>query len=413
MSQVKLGVIGYGKRIRDIVKLVRECCPDAVVTAVADIRPEAVRQSMRDDGVDMGTAQVFEDADAMLGTVALDGVLVGTRCDMHTRMALKVMRHNMPIFLEKPIATSMSDLTAIVEADATYAGQAVVSFPMRVSGLVNAVRDIVRSGKIGRVSQVQAVNNVPYGAVYFQDWYRDEAITGGLFLQKATHDFDYIHSLLDDTPTSICAMTSKQVFKGDRRAGLFCKECGEKSTCLQSPFNPGIVLDNDWIAPERRQCAFAIDTGNEDSGSALIRYESGMHVSYSQNFVARKKAARRGATLIGYHGTLEFDWFTNTIKVFMHHTNQVETVEVDSAANAHGGGDAILARNFVDVIRDGAMSITPLDTGLMSTLMCLKAKESAESRTFQEIVYPKPSPSAPSPVRAGEGIAELSSPGSR
>ena len=169
---------------------------------------------------------------------------------------------------------------------------------------------------------------------------------------------------------------------------MFCKECGEKSTCLQSPFNASIVLDNDWIAPERRQCAFAIDTGNEDSGSALIRYESGLHVSYSQNFVTRKKAARRGATLIGYHGTVEFDWVMDTIRVHMHHVHRSETIQLDSAANAHGGGDAILARNFVDVIRDGAPSITPLSTGLLSTLMCLKAKESAETRTFQDIVYP-------------------------
>jgi len=388
MSQVKLGVIGYGKRIRDILQFVREGCPEAVVAAVADIRPEAARTSMRDDGVDVDRVQIFEDADTMLDAVALDGVLVGTRCDLHARMALKVMRHDLPIFLEKPIATSIADLAALVDAASTYRGHAVVSFPLRVSSMVTAVRDIVRSGKIGKITQVQAVNNAPYGAVYFQDWYRDESITQGLFLQKATHDFDYLNSLIDDTPTSICAMTSKQVFKGDRRAGLLCKDCSERSTCMQSPFNTSIVLDNDWISPERRQCAFAVDTGNEDSGSALIRYESGLHVSYSQNFVARKKAARRGATLIGYHGTVEFDWVTDTIKVFMHHTNQVETIQMDSSTNAHGGGDAILARNFIEVIRDGAPSIAPLSTGLLSTLMCLKAKASAETRTFQDIVYP-------------------------
>jgi len=343
---------------------------------------------MRDDGVDVENVQVFDDADAMLDTVALDGVLIGTRCDLHARMALKVMRRDLPIFLEKPIATSMADLTALVDAASTYRGQAVVSFPLRVSSMVTAVREIVRSGKIGKISQVQAVNNAPYGAVYFQDWYRDESITQGLFLQKATHDFDYIDSLLDDTPVSICAMTSKMVFKGDRRAGLFCKDCNEKSTCTQSPFNTSVILDNDWIAPERRQCAFAVDTGNEDSGSAIIRYASGMHVAYSQNFVARKKAARRGATLIGYHGTVEFDWVTDTIKVFMHHTNQVETIQMDSSTNAHGGGDAVLARNFVDVIQGAASSIAPLSTGLMSTLICLKAKQSAETRTFQEIAFP-------------------------
>jgi len=85
-----------------------------------------------------------------------------------------------------------------------------------------------------------------------------------------------------------------------------------------------------------------VDTGNEDSGSALIQYESGMHVSYSQNFYARKGAATRGATFIGYRGTLQFDWYTDELKVFMHHTPRVETHKIDSKAMSHGGGDLVL-----------------------------------------------------------------------
>ena len=396
MSVLKLGVIGYGKRMRDIVKFVCQSSPQATLVAVADIRPDAVRASMAEAGVDADRVQIFADADDMLGAVALDGVLIGTRCDMHASMAVKVMRQNLPVFLEKPVATSMDDLAALFDAGIDYRAQAVVSFPLRVSPMVRTVRSNIDSGKIGRITHVQACNNVPYGSVYFQDWYRDESITGGLFLQKATHDFDYLNALIDDRPTSISAMTSKMVFRGDRRAGLFCKDCNENATCTQSPFNPDIILDNDWIDPDRRQCAFAVDTGNEDSGSALVRYESGLHLVYSQNFVARKKAAKRGATIIGYNGTIEFDWFTDTINVYMHQTPQVETIKLDSAAHSHGGGDAILARNFIEVIRDGAPSIAPLSTGLLSTLMCLKAKASAETNTFQDIAYPSTISTTPS-----------------
>ena len=390
MSQIKLGVIGYGRRIRHIAKLVREIDPEANIVAVTDIHPDAVKAVLPDYGLDPEKVQLFDDPDRMLDTVALDGVLVGTRCDLHTQMALKVMRRNLPLFLEKPVATSMADLALLREGLANYKSQAVVSFPLRVSSLVQTVKEIVESGKIGRIDHVQAVNNVPYGAVYFQEWYRDEDITGGLFLQKATHDFDYINYLLGDMPTWITAMTSKQIFRGDRRAGLHCRDCSEKTTCLQSPFNPTTHLEPDWIDPAQRMCAFAVDTGNEDSGSALIRYESGMHVSYSQNFVTRGKAARRGATLVGYLGTLEFDWYTDVVKVYMHHSTRVETIQMQSAGNAHGGGDTILAANFVKVLREDALSVAPLNTGLLSALMCLKAKESAATKTFQEIVFPTP-----------------------
>jgi hypothetical protein len=130
-----------------------------------------------------------------------------------------------------------------------------------------------------------------------------------------------------------------------------------------------------------------VDTGNEDSGSALIEYETGMHVSYSQNFFARRGAATRGATLLGYKGTLQFDWYTDEVKVHMHHTPRVETHRVDSKALSHGGGDTVLAQSFIDVMRGAGDSVAPLEAGLLSVLMCLKAKNSAQTRSFQAVTW--------------------------
>ncbi|MDG0809809.1 Gfo/Idh/MocA family protein [Cohnella rhizosphaerae] len=114
---------------------------------------------------------------------------------------------------------------------------------------------------------------------------------GGLFLQKATHDFDYINHLIGLKPVSVCAVKSKQIFKGNKPEGLYCKDCAEYHTCPESPF---VLKHFKSEESHGEMCAFAVDTGNEDAGSALVVYESGMHVSYSQNFFARKGAAKRG-----------------------------------------------------------------------------------------------------------------------
>ena len=68
----------------------------------------------------------------------------------------------------------------------------MVSFPLHVTCIVQEMKRLVDSGALGDVVSVQAVNNVPYGGVYYHSWYRDAALTGGLFLQKSTHDIDYI-----------------------------------------------------------------------------------------------------------------------------------------------------------------------------------------------------------------------------
>ncbi|WP_409343140.1 Gfo/Idh/MocA family protein [Paenibacillus sp. MBLB4367] len=375
---MKIGVIGYGARIRGVIGEVQKVEPGIRVAAIVDVNPEK-RQNVEQESPGV---RAFETPEDMLNGMELDGVMIGTRCSLHTTMALKVLPSGLPLFLEKPVATTMKDVLRLKEGyEASGNRKVVVSFPLRVTSLVQLVKEIVDSGKIGTIEHVQAVNNVPYGSVYYQNWYRDENETGGLFLQKATHDFDYINYVLGTKPETVAAMMSKQIFKGTKPAGLKCVDCDENRTCKEST-----AFRTDGLKEAWPFCCYAEDTGNEDSGSALIRYESGMHVSYSQNFFARNKAAARGARFLGYKGTVEFDFYTGMVKVFMHHTPRVETYEI-SGDEGHFGGDTLLAKNFVDLMQGGTQSVSTLDDGLLSALLCLKAKQSAVTGTFQQISW--------------------------
>jgi predicted dehydrogenase len=388
----KVGVIGYGLRIRCVIKLMRELDPEVEITAIADPRStEELKKDLKEGGCDPSIVTFYNDADEMFDKEQLDGVMVGTRCSLHTKMGMKVLKRNLPLFLEKPVATSMEDLLALRDTAEKSKSLCVIGFPLRMTPMVQLAKEIIDSGKIGTVEHAQAWNNVSYGQVYYQWWYRDESETNGLFLQKATHDFDYVNYLLGLEPRWISAMTSKQIYKGDMPAGLHCKDCAKKQDCTDSPYNP-FMGTSPFATPDmydKIMCSFAEDTGNEDSGSALVEYETGMHLAYSQNFFARQKAAARGARLLGYKGTLEFDWCQDELKVFMHHTPRVESYKLDSASMSHGGGDHVLVKNFAEILKGEATeSISPLPAGLLSVLMCLKAKESAATRTFQEVRYP-------------------------
>jgi predicted dehydrogenase len=358
------------------------------VVAVCDPREDEIKRDLEDKGQDVDNIIFYADPDEMLDNANLDAAMIGTRCSLHAQMAIKVLERNLPLYLEKPIATNMADLIKLRDASAKTKSEVVVSFPLRVTPLVQMAKEIIDSGKIGNVEHVVAWNDVPYAWCYYQSWYRDENETQGLFLQKATHDFDYINYLLGVKPTWICAMKSKQVFKGDKPAGLRCDDCDDWDTCLESPYHYHYTKqERDRVEPTGLMCAFAMDTGNEDSGSALIEYENGIHASYSQDFVARKAAGRRGARLIGYHGTIEFDWYTDELKVYMHHVPRTESYKFNTTGASHGGGDTVLVDNFVRVIRGEQKSVAPLSAGLLSVLMCLRAKQSAETRTFQEVRY--------------------------
>jgi hypothetical protein len=83
-------------------------------------------------------------------------------------------------------------------------------------------------------------------------------------------------------------------------------------------------------------CVFSREIQNHDAGSALIMYENGIHASYSQNFLSRRAAYRRGAMVVG-------------------------------------------------LVKGRAGPIASLRDGLLSAAMCLAARESARTKTFQPL----------------------------
>src|SRR5579859_186955 len=191
---IRLGVVGYGRRMRSVLATIDRLNAGTRVVALVDPRASALREQF---GEPLADAVVHESVERMLDAGGLDGVLVGTRCSLHAPIAVKVLERGLPLFLEKPIATSWEQLASLEVAAERARGQVVVTFPLRVSAMLEVARDIVDAGTIGPIQQIQAVNNVPfYAGGYYHGWMRDDAETGGLWLQKATHDFDYINALM-------------------------------------------------------------------------------------------------------------------------------------------------------------------------------------------------------------------------
>ena len=378
---LKMGVIGCGNRITSVIeKIISVSKDEAVLTCVCDTDIEKVkRENLKDEK--FKDVRYYSDADEMLKAEKLDGVLIGTRCSLHTKYALLVAKYNLPLFLEKPVCTTYEDLE-LLKTIPHMEDKTVVSFPLRVSKKLLFIKELIDSGKIGKVEHVQAYNNVTYARGYYHKWYRDENETGGLFLQKATHDLDYINYVLGEKPVRLCAMKSKQIFKGDKPAGLKCADCPEAKTCPESPENVYKAGDNN---PKGEYCCFAVDTGNEDSGSVIIEYESGMHAVYSQDFIVRNGAGKRGARFIGYKGTLEFDWRKDEITLYRHDEDMIETYTYPNATGAHFGGDTALAESFIAVMKGEEKSCAPLSQGINSAALCLAAKTSATEYRFVEL----------------------------
>ena len=383
---LRLGIVGYGGRMHGLVtSAFRQVEPDLRVVAVVDPDEEGVLARLAD--VDAADVDFYADIDRMVRDAGVDALAIGTRCNLHARYAIEAAAFDLPLFLEKPVAVTMRQATALERAFEGSRCPVVVSFPLRVSPLCELAKAHIANGAVGAPVHVSAVNRVPYGRVYWEEAYRDYDVTGGLFLQKATHDFDYISALMNSPIVRVGAMATRgRVFGGDKPAGLVCSECGEVETCLESPRNRrrrGSGSDRDHA------CVFSVDCGsgdrlNEDCSSAVVEFASGAHGAYSQVFFSLHGAGARGATVSGYDGTLSFDWYTNELCHVRHHSPFAAT-ERAGAGVSHFGGDLELAHDFIGTVKGRARARTPVEVGIQSVYACLAARESAAKGRFVKV----------------------------
>ena len=382
---LRLGVVGHGGRISDVVKsCLREVEPDVRVVGIVDPDEAGARQRLAD--CDKPDAVFYDTLDEMVRRAKLDGLMIGTRCNLHSPYAVEAAQYDLPLYLEKPVAISMEQAQALEKAYQNSKGQVVVSFPLRVSPLCAMCKRLLDEGAVGSCEHILAVNYVNYGTCYFDLEYRNFEITQGLFLQKATHDFDYMSYLMGSEIVRVAAMGSYgRVFGGDKPAGLMCSKCDEVESCLESPQNRKRNRSGGGL--EDHPCLFGSDVGsaatgmNEDSSSALVEFANGAKGVYTQVFYTRRDAATRGATISGYNGTVMFDWYQNELKRVRHHEAFTDIIRAGEGLS-HFGGDTELAYDFVNLMKGKGTSRTPIETGLRSVYACLAAKESAETGKF-------------------------------
>jgi predicted dehydrogenase len=387
---IRLGVIGYGKRAATFIN--NALRPEAATSSGLCVAALVTRNEVEARAAlppEDRQARFYDDVDTMMREAALDAVFVGTRCDLHATYAIKLLEYDIPVFLEKPVAISMEQALQLEQASEHTRCPVVVSFPLRLSPLCRVVRNLIIEGAVGRPVHILTSNYVPYGTVYWERFFRDYQISGGLFLQKASHEFDYMMHLMGAPVVTVSATCLHAgIFGGDKPADLHCAVCDERRECPESPQNRR--RNGSGGSLEDHPCLFSSAIGtpstgaNEQASSALLEFASGAQGVFTQVFFSRRNAARRGSIISGYDGTLDFDWTRNDVRHVRHHDPFTSTT-MGGEAQSHFGGDAELARNFIAVIEHREATASDLHSGLRSVYTCLAAREAARTATVQAV----------------------------
>jgi len=179
--KINIALIGTGRMGTVHTANLARLVPEANLCAVCDIRLE-VAQKVADDN---GITRVVKDYHELLADPTIEAVAIITSTDTHAQIIRDAAKAGKHIFCEKPLALDIDNIHQTL-ADVERAGVKLqVGFNRRFDKSFQRVREIVKSGELGRPCIFKITNYDPW--LPSMEFLK---VSGGLFLDMTIHDFD-------------------------------------------------------------------------------------------------------------------------------------------------------------------------------------------------------------------------------
>lgn len=419
MIQVSVIVVGAGSR-GDNYSNFASIHPDRMkVVGVADPRKFArtklqqkhniIKENVLEDWESMAERDKFADA-----------VLICTPDRLHKDPAVAFAMKGYHILLEKPMATTPEDCTAIVEACTQSGVMLSVGHVLRYDPTIHKIKELIEDGAIGDVMHIQHLE--PVGFYHFAhsfvrgNW-RNEAESSFALLAKSCHDIDLIHHWAGARRcVKVSSFGSVNHFKKADKptgAGDRCLDCAIEPRC---PYSASKLYLNSvkqghtgWpvsvICPNSHpdiesvtealkngpygRCVYECDNDVCTNQVVNMEFEGGVTAAFSM-VAFTEKLCQRQTTIYGSKGELSYD--DRGVRVFDFLTQKSTKYDPSSDApshfgmNGHGGADYHLMDAFISAVANNDASF--IRSGPEETLHShLLVFEAERSRVESRVVY--------------------------
>jgi predicted dehydrogenase len=148
------------------------------VAAVCDLDRARAEQAAPDG------AAVYEDWHELLDRETLDALWVATPPLHHRDPAIAAMERGLPVFLEKPVARTLEDAAAIVEAWRSTGQVCAIGYQWHATEGLETLRHELAG------QQIALLWGVSVGPTAARPWFVDRAGGGGNILERGSHQID-------------------------------------------------------------------------------------------------------------------------------------------------------------------------------------------------------------------------------
>lgn len=400
-------IVGAGHRALTYASYAQHHPEELKIVGVAD--PSALRRERTAKHFGLTAAQLYRDADELAThEKRADFIINGTMDQHHVATSLPLLARGYDILLEKPIATSVDELEQLAEAARRHGRKVSVCHVLRYTPFYAAIRREVLTGSIGEILNVQATEHVSYHHMavgYVRGkWNRLDRCHSTMLMAKSCHDLDIISWMKSGVaPVKVSSVGGNFQFRPEKApagAGTRCLvDCPIEADCLYSAQKHYLDHPERWkfyvwdsiegienptmedkVASLQGdnpygRCVWKCDNDVVDHQSVAIEFADGCTATL--NMVGGSARPARHLHLIGTKGEIQgcFEdsrFVVRGIDPRAGHEYTERVVELDvsgdmsGALGGHGGGDLRLVRDFLQVLRGVAPSIssTPLKDSL-------------------------------------------------
>lgn len=415
MKKVTAIVIGYGCRGASYSDYSAKHPDELQIVAVAD--PIENRRQYAAQLHNIPDSHVFSSWEALAQMPKMaDFAIIATQDNMHLEPALAMIEKGYNLLLEKPMATTPAECKQITEAAEKKGVKVIVCHVLRFTSFWTTLKNIIDSGKIGKVMSVvhmENVGNEHQSHSYVRGNWRKTSESTPMILAKCCHDTDLLQWLIGSPCKKVQSFGSLTHFTKENKPEGAPSRCTDGCPHGDACFYNAVKLyyddkDNTWFrgvvaktvtnpsdeavmeaiktGPYGR-CVYDCDNDVVDHQIVNMEFTDGTTASLSMN------AFNKGGRFIRVFGTKgevtmgDGNWF-NVYSFADHQITQVPIGEVgNSITDGHGGGDVGIMIDTVQYFSEGiaSKSICDVRMSYLSHLIAFAAEESRLTNTVIDL----------------------------
>ena len=197
-ARIGLGLVGAGRMGSAHARLIAAGIPGARLAGIADIDQDAARRL----AAEVGDPPVHGSIDELLATPGVDAVLIAVSSSRHLEAILAAAAAGKDILCEKPIALTLADTDAAIEAAERAGVRLQVGFMRRWDPDYARAHARIASGRYGRPILFTSLQFDPEPPPLA---FADPGVSGGIIIDMGIHEFDLARWLMADEVAEVHA----------------------------------------------------------------------------------------------------------------------------------------------------------------------------------------------------------------